>query len=127
MKHLKLKDNYEVWKATLDDGKLMTKREYVLSLAVAALGGIVIGMLLAPKKNSSKMIGCNTTNTNHYGDDDDCCCGVDECGCDCDGDCECGDECCCGEPKDSEECFLGNEKHCCEDEAKEKKEYVKIK
>lgn len=38
----------------------ISKREFFLTIAVAALGGIVFGMICSPRKNQS--FGCNNGN-----------------------------------------------------------------
>lgn len=66
----------------LEEMKTMKKREYFLTLAVCVLSGLVIGMLMSPKKKV--MIGSNNGNNNvgslPGGEICDC---EDECGCDC--------------------------------------------
>ncbi|MCI8613823.1 hypothetical protein D7V94_12715 [Parablautia intestinalis] len=48
-------EKWESFKETLDDVKSMSKREFLLIIAVCILGGIVFGMLFSPRK--SVMLG----------------------------------------------------------------------
>ncbi len=73
----------EKWKEleqVLEEMKTMKKREYVLTLTVCVLAGLVIGMLISPKKRV--MIGSNNgnNNVNGFGDGEFC---------DCEDDCDC--------------------------------------
>lgn len=51
----------------LSETTTMSKKEYVLTIAVSLLGGIVLGMLCSPKKHT--VIGCNNGNNNCDEDD----------------------------------------------------------
>ena len=46
-----MKEKWEAWKETLEDSVVMSKREFLLTIAVCILGGIVYGMLTSPRKN----------------------------------------------------------------------------
>lgn len=48
------------FKESLSDIKMMSKREFLLTIAVCILGGIVFGMLTSPRKNM--VIGSNNGN-----------------------------------------------------------------
>ncbi|WMC93524.1 hypothetical protein [Kineothrix sp. MB12-C1] len=65
----------------LEELKTMKKREYMLTLAVCVLSGLVVGMLISPKKRV--MIGSNngSNNINTLDEDElfdyceeECCC-----------------------------------------------------
>ena len=66
-----MKEKWELFRATLSDEKTITKREFLLTLTVCALGGILLGILFSPKKRM--VIGCN--NGNYSGKADGCGCG----------------------------------------------------
>jgi len=68
-----MKEKWEEFKATLTDVVMMSKREFLLTVAVCILGGIVFGMFFSPKK--STMIGSNNGNSSGNGQQDD---GVNE-------------------------------------------------
>ncbi len=70
----------------LEEMKIMKKREYVLTLTVCILAGLVIGMLISPKKRV--MIGSN--NGNNTGNNN-------VSGLEADEFCDCEDDCCCEE------------------------------
>ena len=57
-----MKEKWSTFKESLSDVTAMTKREYLLTLAVCILGGIVFGMLFSPRKQIT--IGCNNGNNN---------------------------------------------------------------
>ena len=46
-----MKEKWELFKESLLEEKIMTKKEWLLTLAVFALAGIVVGMFLSPRKN----------------------------------------------------------------------------
>ena len=77
--------------AELSKGEVvMSKKMFMLEIAVAALGGLVLGMFLSPRKTCTyKIASCNNINSD---DDDEGCCGDEDC---------CGDENCCGDEDDS--------------------------
>lgn len=56
----KMKEKWNELTVTLAETTQMTKKEFVLSLAVGILGGIVFGMLFSPRKTN--VIGCNNGN-----------------------------------------------------------------
>ncbi len=56
-----MKEKWEAFRVTLADTEEMSKKEFLLTIAVCILGGIVVGMLFSPRK--STMIGsCNGNN-----------------------------------------------------------------
>lgn len=55
-----MKEKWKEWTKTLSDPQIMSKREFLLTIAVCVLGGIVFGMLCSPKK--SIVIGSNNGN-----------------------------------------------------------------
>ena len=55
-----MKEKWSIFKESLSDVTTMTKREFLLTLAVCVLGGIVFGVFLSPKK--SMVIGSNNGN-----------------------------------------------------------------
>lgn len=58
----------ERWKelqVVLEEMKTMKKKEYFLMLAVCLLSGLVVGMLISPKKQV--MVGSNNGNNNVTG------------------------------------------------------------
>lgn len=57
-----MKEKWEDFKASLTDTTSMSKREFLLTIAVCILGGIVFGLLFSPRK--SMMIGSNNGNNN---------------------------------------------------------------
>lgn len=66
-----MKEKWEVFKVSLSDTTSMSKREFLLTLAVCILGGIVFGMFCSPRK--STVIGSNNGNNSGNGG-----CGGDE-------------------------------------------------
>lgn len=46
-----MKEKWELFKESLLEEKSMTKKEWLLTIAVVALAGIVFGMLASPRKN----------------------------------------------------------------------------
>ncbi len=57
-----MKEKWELFKVSLTEVKTMTKKEWLLTLAVCALSGIVLGMLISPRKNTT--IGSHNGNNN---------------------------------------------------------------
>ncbi|MDY2698222.1 MAG: hypothetical protein ACI4E5_14465 [Suilimivivens sp.] len=57
-----MKEKWETFKASLTDVTSMSKREFLLTIAVCILGGIVFGMMFSPKK--TMVIGSNNGNNN---------------------------------------------------------------
>lgn len=55
-----MKEAWNEFKTSLSDSTTMTKREFLLTLAVCVLGGIVFGMLASPRKCMT--IGSNNGN-----------------------------------------------------------------
>ena len=45
-----MREKWEIFKTTLTDQKTMTKKEFLLIVAVCILGGLVTGMLISPRK-----------------------------------------------------------------------------
>ena len=60
-----MKEKWENFKASLTDITSMSKKEFLLTMAVCILGGIVFGMLFSPKK--SVVIGSNNGNNGRNG------------------------------------------------------------
>ena len=65
-----MKEKWELFKISLTEEKTMSKREWLLVLAVCVLGGIVFGMFFSPRKNVT--IGSNNGNNsgNYTGEED---------------------------------------------------------
>lgn len=55
-----MKEKWETFKASLPETTSMSRREFLLTLAVCILGGMVFGMLFSPRKNM--VIGSNNGN-----------------------------------------------------------------
>ena len=69
-----MKEKWEEFRVSLSDTTSMSKREFLLTVAVCILGGIVFGMFCSPRK--STVIGSNNGNNNagyisDRGDDDE--------------------------------------------------------
>lgn len=65
-----MKEKWSIFKESLSDVTMMTKREFLLTLAVCILGGIVFGVFFSPKK--SMVIGSNNgNNSGNYGRKDE--------------------------------------------------------
>ena len=60
-----MKEKWQELQTVLEEMATIKKREYVLTLAVCVLSGLVIGMLISPKKRV--MIGSNNGNNNGNG------------------------------------------------------------
>ncbi|MGN1179946.1 MAG: hypothetical protein ACI4SD_01940 [Suilimivivens sp.] len=60
-----MKEKWEEFRVSLSDTTSMSKREFLLTLAVCILGGIVFGMLCSPRK--STVIGSNNGNNSGNG------------------------------------------------------------
>ena len=69
-----MKEKWEEFKVSLSDTTSMSKREFLLTLAVCILGGIVFGMFCSPRK--STVIGSN--NGNNSGNGNGCGCEEEE-------------------------------------------------
>ena len=64
-----MKEKWKEWSASLSDPQIMSKREFLLTIAVCVLGGIVFGMFCSPKK--STVIGSNNgNNSGNYAKDE---------------------------------------------------------
>lgn len=48
-----MREKWDLFKISLTEVKTMTKKEWLLMLAVCALSGIVLGMLISPRKNTT--------------------------------------------------------------------------
>lgn len=46
-----MREKWELFNASLTEEKIMTKKEWLLTVAVFALAGIVLGMFFSPRKN----------------------------------------------------------------------------
>ena len=57
-----MKEKWELFKVTLQETKSMTKKEFLLITSVCILGGMVVGMLISPRK--SMVIGSHNGNNN---------------------------------------------------------------
>lgn len=55
--------------AALSEPVTMTKKEKVMTVALAALTGLVLGMLISPRKTTS--ICCGNDNGNYYPSDEE--------------------------------------------------------
>lgn len=66
-----MKEKWELFKLSLLEEKTTTKKEWLLTIAVFALAGIVLGMLLSPRKNMT--IGSHNGNNcgNNTGKDEE--------------------------------------------------------
>lgn len=60
-----MKKKWEEFRVSLSDTAIMSKKEYLLTLAVCILGGILFGMLCSPRK--STVIGSNNGNNSGNG------------------------------------------------------------
>lgn len=58
-----MKEKWELWKDELKEVTTMTKREFLLTAAVCLLGGIVLGFLFSPRKETT--IGSYNGNNNN--------------------------------------------------------------
>ena len=69
-----MKEKWEIMKETMEDTVSMSKKEFWLISAVCILGGILLGILISPKK--SLVIGSNNgNNSGNYGNgvpEEDC-------------------------------------------------------
>ena len=57
-----MKEKWKLFKESLTETTFMSKREFLLTIAVCILGGIVFGLLFSPRKNT--MIASNNGNNN---------------------------------------------------------------
>ncbi len=60
-----MKEKWELFQESLTETTSMSKREFLLTLAVCVLGGIVFGLLFSPRKHT--MIASNNGNNNGNG------------------------------------------------------------
>lgn len=60
-----MKEKWELFKESLTETTSMSKREFLLTMAVCILGGIVFGLLFSPRKHT--MIASNNGNNNGNG------------------------------------------------------------
>lgn len=63
---MKVKENLKVFKESLAETVVMSKKEFLLITAVCILSGVVFGLLFSPRKDV--MIGClngNSSANNH--------------------------------------------------------------
>ena len=63
-----MKEKWELFKISLTEEKTMTKKEWLLTIAVFALVGIVLGMLFSPRKN---MTICSYNGSNNGSNNQD--------------------------------------------------------
>lgn len=62
-----MKKRLEEFTCQLSELTTMTKKEYLLTLAVCVLGGIIVGFLSAPiKKGKYVKVQCGNNNGNDY-------------------------------------------------------------
>lgn len=57
--------------ATLSETMTITKRDGTLAILVAAFAGVIIGMLVSPRKNIKLGCGNGNATTNNWGMDDE--------------------------------------------------------
>ena len=57
-----MKEKWENFKTSLTDVTSMSKKEFLLTITVCILGGIVFGLLFSPRK--TMVIGSNNGNNN---------------------------------------------------------------
>lgn len=62
-----MKEKWEIFKETLTEETVMSKKEFLLTLAVCILGGVVLGMFCSPRK--SIVIGCGNGNNSCNGNE----------------------------------------------------------
>lgn len=60
-----MKERWETFKSSLSDVTMMSKREFMLTVAVCILSGIVFGLLFSPRKNL--VIGSHNGNNSGNG------------------------------------------------------------
>ena len=65
-----MKEKWENFKVSLSDITAMSRREFLLTVAVCILGGMVFGMLFSPRK--SMVIGSNNGNNSGNGKNSGC-------------------------------------------------------
>ena len=89
-----MKEKFMLWKESLKDEVKMSKKEYLLVIAVCILGGIVFGLLTSPRKtttigshngnNNCGSLGSNNGNEGEPGREPK---DTEDCGCECE--CQC--------------------------------------
>lgn len=60
-----MKEKWELFKESLTETTSMSKREFLLTMAVCILGGIVFGLLFSPRKHT--VIASNNGSNNGNG------------------------------------------------------------
>lgn len=60
-----MKEKWELFKESLTETTSMSKREFLLTVAVCILGGIVFGLMFSPRRQT--MIASNNGNNNGNG------------------------------------------------------------
>lgn len=60
-----MKEKWELFKESLTETTSMSKREFLLTIAVCILGGIVFGLLFSPRKHT--VIASNNGSNNGNG------------------------------------------------------------
>ncbi len=65
-----MKEKWELFKESLTETTSMSKREFLLTITVCILGGIVFGLMFSPRKNT--MIASNNGNNNGNGNENGC-------------------------------------------------------
>lgn len=63
-----MKEKWELYKVSLTEEKIMSKKEWLLAIAVCALLGIVLGMLISPRKTMT-IASHNGSNNGSYNQD----------------------------------------------------------
>ncbi len=63
-----MREKWELFKVSLTEEKTMSKKEWLLVLAVCVLLGMVFGMLLSPRKNMT-IASHNGSNNGSYNQD----------------------------------------------------------
>ena len=63
-----MKEKWELFKISLTEEKTMSKKEWLLVLAVCVLSGIVLGMLFSPRKTMT-IASHNGSNNGSYNKD----------------------------------------------------------
>lgn len=63
-----MKEKWELFKISLTEEKIMSKKEWLLAIAVCALLGIVLGMLISPRKTMT-IASHNGSNNGSYNQD----------------------------------------------------------
>lgn len=69
-----MKEKYELWKAAMEEITSITKKEYCMTITIGLLAGIVLGILLSPRK----YVVLGSFNGNHGPTDKECECDGEE-------------------------------------------------